>query len=85
MAVKITQEEMATLGRLIRFHRKKARLSAGQLAMIAGIGKTSIYELEQGKSGCRLETLLAISEALNVSILLDSPLMGEFEGSDATP
>ena len=83
MTVKITQEKMVMLGRVVRFHRKKARLSAGQLALIAGIGKTSIYDMEQGKSGCRLETLLAIAEALNISILLDGPLMTEFEDGDA--
>lgn len=84
MAVKLTAEKMATLGRVIRFHRKKARISATQLALIAGIGKTALYDLEQGQAGCRMETLMKICSALNITIALDGPLMHEFEVTDAT-
>lgn len=84
MAVKLTTEKMATLGRVIRFHRKKARISATQLALIAGIGKTALYDIEQGHAGCRMETLMKICSALNITITLDGPLMHEFEVTDAT-
>ncbi len=83
MAVKLTTEYISTLGSVIRFHRKKARINATKLALIAGIGKTALYEIEQGKTGCRMETLLKICEALNISVILDGPLIKDFEVANA--
>ena len=84
MAVKLMADWMGTTGRVIRFHRKKARISATQLALIAGIGKTALYDIEQGKAGCRMETLMKICTALNITVALDGPLMREFEVNHAT-
>jgi HTH-type transcriptional regulator/antitoxin HipB len=36
------------LAEVIRMHRKAARLSRVQLAELAGVGKTVIYDIEKG-------------------------------------
>lgn len=84
MAVNINTETILKIGRIVQFHRKAAGLSRIDLADIAGVGKTVVYDIENGKKTVRLNTLLKVFEALNVSISLDSPLMDRFEaGNDA--
>ena len=60
---------------VIRAHRKAAKLSRIQLAEMAGVGKTVIYDIENGKESVKLDTLRKILKVLNIKILLTSPLM----------
>ncbi len=60
---------------IIRFHRKAARLSRLQLAELAGVGKTVIYDIEKGKVSVQLDTLAKILKVLNITLVLKSPLM----------
>jgi len=69
---------MDEIGELIIFHRKRSGLSRIKLAAIAGVGKTAIFDIEQGKSTLRLDTLLKILRVLNISVKLESPLMQEY-------
>jgi DNA-binding XRE family transcriptional regulator len=71
---------------IVFFHRKKANLNRKQLADLAGVGKTSIYDLEKGKKTLRWSTIMAVLKALNIKIIFKSPLMAQYEesrGSDA--
>ena len=61
--------------KVIRLHRKAARLSRVQLAELAGVGKTVIYDIEKGKESVQLDTLRKILNALNIKIVLTSPFM----------
>ena len=70
--------QIKEIGEIIRFHRKKSSLSREELAKIAGVGKTVIYDLEKGKETIQLSTLNKIFKALNIKIILDSPLMKYF-------
>lgn len=63
------------LGRIVRYHRKRARLSRKALAAIAGVGKTVIYDIEHGKETVQLRSLLNVMQALNISVHVESPLM----------
>lgn len=56
-------------------HRKAAGLSRQELALLAGVGKTVLYDSEHGKTTIRFDTLNRILETLNVEILFDSPLL----------
>jgi y4mF family transcriptional regulator len=60
---------------IIKKHRRAAKLSRVQLAEIAGVGKTVIYDIENGKESVRLDTLRKILKVLNIKITLTSPLM----------
>jgi HTH-type transcriptional regulator / antitoxin HipB len=82
MTVKISTKTIKGIGRIVHFHRKEAGLSRIDLADIAGVGKTVVYDIENGKETVRLNTLLKVLGALNVSIFLNSPLMERFEESD---
>jgi transcriptional regulator with XRE-family HTH domain len=63
------------LEKIIKFHRKKAGLSRKELAELAGIGKTVIYDIEHGKKTIRFNIVNSILEALNIKIIFDSPFM----------
>jgi len=84
MTVKIDSNNFKHVGRIIHFHRKKAGLSRIDLAMVAGVGKTVIYDIEHGKETVRTKTLLKILNALNITMLLNGPIMEHFtETEDA--
>jgi transcriptional regulator with XRE-family HTH domain len=68
-------EQSQKLAEVIRLHRKAAKLSRIQLAELAGIGKTVVYDIEKGKESVRLDTLRKILKVLNIKIVLTSPLM----------
>ncbi len=82
MTVNLTISNSKILGKATQFHRRLAGLSRVELATIAGVGKTVIYDLEKGKETLRLNTLLKILDALNISVSLDSPAMDSFEGDE---
>ena len=84
MAVILSAESITSVGRIVLVHRKQARLSRIALADIAGVGKTVVYDIEKGKNTVRLNTLLKVLGALNITISLDSPLMARYEADDDT-
>jgi len=63
------------LSEIVLFHRKKSGLTRNQLADLAGVGKTVIYDIENGKESIRLSTLQKVLKALNIKITFTSPLM----------
>jgi len=60
---------------VIKMHRKAAKLSQIQLAEMAGVGKTVVFDIERGKESVRLDTLRKILKVLNIKVQLTSPLM----------
>jgi len=66
---------MISIGQLIQSHRKKAGLAQAQLAKLAGVGKTVVWDLEHGKESVRWDTLQKIFHVLNIAIEWRSPLL----------
>ena len=56
------------IAQMVRFHRKKAKLTQLQLAKLADIGKTAVFDIEQGKKTVQLDTLLAVLNVLNIQM-----------------
>ena len=69
--------EPKTLATVIREHRKIAGLSQLQLAELAGVGKTVVFDVEKGKETIQLDTLRKILAALNIKVQLTSPIMSQ--------
>lgn len=67
---------MKELSKVIKFHRKESGLTRKELADIAGVGKTVIFDLEHGKETVRLDTVQKVLNALNITIHFKSPLEG---------
>ena len=64
---------------MVRFHRKKAKLTQLELAKLADIGKTAIFDIEKGKKTVQLDTLLAVFDVINIQMGFHGPLMHKFE------
>lgn len=58
---------------MVRFFRKKAGLSQLNLAKLSGVGKTVIFDIENGKETVQLDTLLKVFEALNIKLSFETP------------
>ncbi|HAH22726.1 MAG TPA: transcriptional regulator [Prolixibacteraceae bacterium] len=69
--------EPKILATIIKRHRKAAGLSQLQLAEMAGVGKTVIFDIEKGKETIQLDTLRKILAVLNIKVQLTSPFMNQ--------
>jgi len=72
-----TMLEPQLLASLIRKHRKAAKLTQVQLAEMAGVGKTAVFDLEKGKETVQLDTLRKILAVLNIKVQLISPFLNQ--------
>ena len=62
---------------MVRQHRCLSGLSQVALARIAGVGKTVIFDIEHGKETVQMDTLKKVLEALNIKLVLHSPLRNQ--------
>ena len=65
----------ARVGAALRAYRLRRELSQSDLARLAGVSPSAISQVERGERGLSLETLMALSARLNVT--LDELLGGE--------
>lgn len=82
----MTLTKAPELSAIVRIHRKKAGLSQKQLADLAGVGKTAVFDLEKGKESVQMDTVRKILRVLNIRMLFASPLLDTVrtqEGTDA--
>jgi transcriptional regulator with XRE-family HTH domain len=76
---------MTSLPQLIKIHRKKAALAQAQLAKLAGVGKTVVWDIENGKESIQWDTLQKILRVLNISVEWRSPLLDRIASREPTP
>jgi len=62
------------IGQMIRRYRKKSGLSQKELALLAGVGKTVVFDIEKGKSTIQLNSLLNVLAILNIQIKFIKPI-----------
>ncbi len=60
---------------IIREHRRLSGLSQSELAKLAGVGKTVIFDIEHGKESVRFDTLKKVLAALNITFVVQSPIL----------
>ncbi|MBS0614926.1 MAG: helix-turn-helix transcriptional regulator [Verrucomicrobia bacterium] len=66
------------VGELIRYHRKKGKLTQKELGLLSGVGKTAVFDIENGKLSVRFDTLLKLLKVLNIDLEFQGPLIDEF-------
>ena len=62
-----------TIPTMIRYFRKQSGLSQQQLAQLAGVGKTVVFDIENGKITIQLDSLLKILAVLNIKLQFETP------------
>lgn len=65
--------KISDIAKTIKTFRKKSGLSQTDLAKLAGVGKTVVFDIEKGKETVQLNTLLKILEVLNIKLSLQTP------------
>jgi y4mF family transcriptional regulator len=73
------------LKNIVREHRRLSGLSQSQLASLAGVGKTVIFDIEHGKESVQFDTLMKVLAALNIRFILQSPVLERREKELAKP
>lgn len=66
---------MNRLSEVIKLHRKKAGLTQKELADLAGLGKTVIFDIEKNKQTVQFDTILKVLKILNIKLKVESPLL----------
>ncbi len=61
------------IAKIVHYCRKQSELSQKDLAKLAGIGKTVVFDIEKGKETVQLNSLLKILDILNIQVKLETP------------
>ena len=69
---------MSQVSGMVKDHRKASGLTQLELAEIAGVGKTTVFDIEKGKETVRFINLTKVLDALNIKI----EFIRAFEGID---
>jgi HTH-type transcriptional regulator / antitoxin HipB len=75
----------ADLRTIVRQHRRLSGLSQAELARLAGVGKTVVFDIEHGKDSVQFDTLKKVLAALNITFVLHSPVMDRIDKEQAKP
>lgn len=67
------------IGQMIRYFRKQSGLTQLQLAQLADIGKTVVFDIEKGKETIQLKNLFKVLDVLNIQIKFETPYAQEPE------
>lgn len=70
MAVILNQKNLSDT---IKTTRKRAGLSQIELAELAGVGKTLVFNLENGRINVQFENLLQVLRVLNIKLTIEIP------------
>ncbi len=74
-AMVVKNDSSEPLSQLVRRMRKQAGLSQNELAELAGVGKTLIFDLEKGHEQIRFDNLAKILKVLNIKISFIPPVL----------
>lgn len=70
---------------IVRQHRRLSGLSQADLAKLAGVGKTVVFDIEHGKESIQFDTLKKVLAVLNIKFILQSPVLERREKDQAKP
>jgi len=73
------------LKNIVRHHRRLSGLTQAELAKLAGVGKTVVFDIEHGKGSVQFDTLKKVLTALNIKIVLQSPVLERQQKEQTKP
>ena len=63
------------IAQIVKYCRKQSGLSQADLAQLAGVGKTVVFDIEHGKASVRFSTLVKVLEVLNIQLRFQTPFV----------
>lgn len=61
------------IAKVVHYCRKQSGLTQQELAKLAGVGKTVVFDIEKGKETVQLNTLLKVLDVLNIQMKFETP------------
>jgi transcriptional regulator with XRE-family HTH domain len=61
-------ERLKIIGKNIRYYRKALGITSAELGFITGMDRSALCKIERGEINITIETLLIISDNLNIQI-----------------
>jgi y4mF family transcriptional regulator len=61
------------IANMVRYFRKQSGLTQQGLAVLSGVGKTVVFDIEKGKTTVQLDSLLKVFDVLNIHMRLEPP------------
>ena len=61
------------IAKIVHYFRKQSGLSQQELARLAGVGKTVVFDIEKGKKTIQVNTLLKVLDVLNIQMTFETP------------
>lgn len=61
------------ISKAVRYFRKHNHLTQNQLAELAGVGKTVVFDIEKGKETIQFNSLMRVLEILNIKLKFETP------------
>jgi y4mF family transcriptional regulator len=75
MAAKFNPNDtMASLAKVVRGTRKAAALTQLELAELAEVGKSAVFDIEKGKANVQFSTLLKVLRVLHIELNFKPPV-----------
>jgi HTH-type transcriptional regulator/antitoxin HipB len=76
-----SQAVAAQIGSVIQRERNRLELTQDELAFTAGVSTRAVHQVENGKATSRLDTLVALLEAVGLTLVAEPS--GEVESGSA--
>lgn len=70
------------IGQIVAYLRKQSGVTQKQLADLAGVGKTVVFDIEKGKETIQVNSLLKVFSILNIKLNLSNPMIQSMEIAD---
>jgi len=61
------------IAQIVHYCRKQSGLSQQELARLAGVGKTVIFDIEKGKETVQFNTMSKVFDILNIKLKFETP------------
>lgn len=61
------------IAKVVHYYRKQSGLSQQELAKLANVGKTVVFDIEKGKETVQVKTLLKVLDVLNIRMKFETP------------
>ncbi len=77
-----TMTTLAQIGKAVREARRSAKLSQAELALRAGVARSSLSALENGMGNAELNTLLSLLQVLGLDLQVVAADVAPLAGND---
>lgn len=69
------------IANLVHYYRKQSGLTQKELAQLAGVGKSVIFDIEKGKETVQLNSLIKVWDVLNIRLKFETPFPQKTENN----